>query len=614
MARISDLIETAEEVGKSRAARRQASYEQAATQDDGGLYINSDPSTFPNIPDNATEVLRQEMREMALSSHYYFCKVVLGYNKLRVEPHGELCAFLDFCEDDEEANRTIVFMPRDTYKTTICTIGRACKRGCKDPNTRGLILADTGLNAIRFGIEIKNHFQFNRLLQWLFPEVIPDNFNTIRWNAKELVLKRTAPWRDPTFDMMGGDAGVESRHYDWIIPDDLVTEKHIHSDVEMDKLIAKMGGLEPLLVNDVLGRIDFVGSRKRKDDAYEHVLKYYGGESQKEHEVGPHATRRGSIYVYSRKVIEEGKIIFPFDKDKKSGISRAFLIRLRTNDPERYHAQYENNPKGSGLTWFDSKDLRYFRMGPDKIIEAYHEGKLVERVSAFSLQRIVMYDPSVAEKKTSSKQAILVIGKRETSPYRYLLEAHYGHILPDEAMKLLFSINTRWQPDFFSIEKRGFQGWVKYSLDLIAETHRPRLPYIPVMEYPPLGSERGQWAKKEHIRTLQSIFRNHLMWFNAADDGQADLISDVDFYPGVKWDDGLDALAQQSEWWPFTWDEAEMAANDRREFDFLMENGQGSPRLDFNGPARGRFEPFDEQAFLAQMDASGYGMKQVFIN
>jgi hypothetical protein len=134
------------------------------------------------------------------------------------------------------------------------------------------------------------------------------------------------------------------------------------------------------------------------------------------------------------------------------------------------------------------------------------------------------------------------------------------------------------------------------------------------MEYPPLGSERGQWAKKEHIRTLQPIFRNHLMWFNAADDGQADLISDVDFSPGVKWDDGLDALAQQSEWWPFTWDEAEMAANDRREFDFLTENGQGSPRLDFNGPARGRFEPFDEQAFLAQMDASGYGMKQVFIN
>lgn len=584
-----DLISAAEEVLEERRA---------------ALFEPSDPRAFPKIPKDASEELRLEMRELALSSLFYLCKVVLGYTKFRASPHGEFCEAADFVEQNPHLNRTLFLAPRDTYKTSAWTIGRAVQRGCKDPNTRGLILADTGLNATRFGIEIKNHFQFNALLQWLFPEVIPTNFNSVRWNAKELVLNRTAPWRDPTFDMMGAEGGIESRHYDWIIADDLVTEKHLKSDTEMDSLIKWIGGLESLLISDMESRIDFVGSRKKKGDAYEWVEKYFASDSATPQILGPHMSKRGALVTYSRTIRENGKIIFPYDPARKSGISGGFLARLLKHEPERYHAQYENNPRASGLSWFRASDNRFFRLAKDGFIEAVHDGELIERVHPSSLTRGLLYDPSVAERDSSSKQALHIVGKG-SSPRIFFLETHYGHIPPDEAILRLFDLHERWKLDFVSIEKRGFQGWVKYALNLIAELKgwNP----LPIIEYPPEGSPRAQWAKKEHIRSLQPYHRNHLLWFNEEDDAQAEVVSDFDFYPNVRWDDALDAAAQGTEWWPYSSSEVDRAEAAEKERSLLFASIPGL-RLD------PRFVEESPEKFLETLDASGYNVRLSFNN
>ena len=71
------------------------------------------------------------------------------------------------------------------------------------------------------------------------------------------------------------------------------------------------------------------------------------------------------------------------------------------------------------------------------VITSYsiHYTKLYEEVSPWSLERIIVYDPSVAEKKSSSKQAIHVVAKG-SSPNIYVLESVVDHLEPLQAIKL----------------------------------------------------------------------------------------------------------------------------------------------------------------------------------
>ena len=273
---------------------------------------------------------------------------------------------------------------------------------------------------------------------------------------------RTIIASEPTVDAIGALGGSESRHYNRIRADDLITEKCIRSEVEMDKIIRWANGLESMLIRHDSDRIDFVGSRKKKGDLYEVQLKSYG-EGFVPIELGPHVELHGEMVTFCRQAIENGKVIFP------EFITMRFLMRLKRMDPQRYHAQYANDPKGSGLNTFDSAWLRtYRRVGEGRMIQCVHDGEVLLEVHPMSMDRIILYDPSVAEKQTSSMQAMMCVAKG-SHPFRIVLDTKIGHYPPDEAVDALFEMQEKWHATIVSIEKRGFQGWVKYWLKERAE-------------------------------------------------------------------------------------------------------------------------------------------------
>jgi hypothetical protein len=388
--------------------------------------------------------------------------------------------------------------------------------------------------------------------------------------------------------------GAESRHYDYIKADDLATEKSIESDTQMDKLIKWAGGLESLLKDQShTGRIDFVGSRRKKGDLYEAMEKFFSGEVEPK-PIGPHAERKGELLVFCRDVLENGESIFP------ERIPKSFLLRLRKHYPERYHSQYANNPKGTGLNVFQREWLRHFVFLPDGRIEARHNGEVVELTHPSRMDRIILFDPSVAEKQRSSQQAIIVVGKG-SSPNRYILETHIGHYPPDEAVDILYQMYDKWRPDIVSVEKRGYQGSIIYWLHERAE--QEGLPYLPVVPFPPEGSSIlvSQQAKKEHIKALQPIVRAGYLWLL---EEQTELIDQFEFYPNVRWDDGLDALAQGLEYWPSMMDEEEQFEKTQAEERWLERVGM----LPLIG-RRVEEEPWSEERFLEQFDFTGYGIR-----
>jgi hypothetical protein len=490
-----------------------------------------------------------------------------------------------------KGGRRLKLAPRGHLKTSLWTIIDTIQQICIDPNLQFLLVADTGMNAVQFMKEIQLHFERNELFRVVMHHVIPENLNGVVWNQYQMEVKRSAISRGPTVDAIGALGGSESRHYHRIKADDLVTEKCIRSDVEMDKVIHWAGGLESLLVTPNDDCIDFIGSRKKKGDLYEAQEKYYG-EGYEEQPIGPNATQKGDLLIYSISAEnEKGEVIFP------EVISKKFLNRLRKYDPERYHAQYGNSPKAEGVNTFDMRHLRYFRWTPEGRILCIHNGEVELEISPWELDRILLYDPSVAEKRRSSKNAMHVVGKG-SHPFRIVLESRIGHYLPNEAVDNLFELDMKWKPSIISIERRGFQGWVKYWLEERAE--KDGLPYLPVVEWPPEGASEAQWMKIEHIRGLQPIVRAGCLWVH---EDNKELIDELEFYPNVRWDDGLDALGQGHTYWPMSMDELDLKKSKKKEMDYLEAHVLG---IEIGNRDAREERIFNEEEFLRQLGPGGY--------
>ncbi|MCP1391889.1 MAG: hypothetical protein J5I35_03960 [Methanothrix harundinacea] len=565
---------------------------------DGSEAIDSPHSEFqlsiaenlPRVPKDRSEALRQALRERAKKDLYFLAKTILGYDKMNPRTHGALCAFLQ--KTRGKYTRRMLLMPRSTFKTTIATISDTISRIINDPEVSILIVGDTAQNAERFLLEIKQHFERNELFRWLFSELIPDNLNKARWKTTEFEVNRRSVSREPTVDTIGALGGIESRHYHVIKADDLITERAIKSDTVMSDIINWSRGLESLLT-EIGDHIDFVGSHKKVGDLYSDLKKFFGGHGE-EKEIGPYAVLKGELAIFSRDILEDGESIFP------ERIPKRFLVRLREHDPERYYAQYANSPRGTGLNRFSLAHLRYFHLDEGNLIVADADQPRQFTISPWQLDRIVLVDPSRAEKKSSSKNAIIVVGKG-SGPFRFVLETRIGHYQPDEMVDYLFEIDEKWKPTFFSIEHRGYQGAIKFWLNERAD--RDGLPYLPVVEYPPAGSPRAQWAKDECIKGLQPLTRRGFLWVQRE---QMELLEEFEFYPNIQWNDGLDCLAQGLEYWPSSSDEREEILKREREDDFLLGAGLGrSLPLLLLDDAR----PFDEQAFLSSLGPTGYGVK-----
>lgn len=556
------------------------------------VFENTDPDAFPSVGAKTKSSLEAlaEAATIGRESLFILATSILGYDKLNERVHLPMCRFA--YQTRRAGHRRMMLMPRTHFKTTIWTIVDSIQLICLNPDIQILIVADTETNASRFMKEIQLHFKRNELFKACFPNIIPENFNNIVWNKLEMEVPRTRISRDPTVDAIGALGGSESRHYDYIKADDLITEKCIRSDTEMDKVIRWAGGLESLLISEIDGQIDYIGSHKKKGDLYETKQKEYG-ESSISRSIGPFATKKGRMEIFTRAAEENGKPIFP------EMVSAEFLSRLRRYEPERYHAQYANSPKASGLNTFPFESLRYYRWTESGRIQCIHDNTIELETHPDLLERLVFFDPSVAENKTSSKQAIHVVGKG-SHPYRIVLESWIGHYSPSDAVDYLFELEKKWRPAFFSIERRGYQGSIKYWLEEKAE--REEIPFLQVVEWPPKGDPSAQWAKKEHIKALQPIVRANCLWVHET---MTDLLEEIEFYPNVRWDDGLDSLTQGLTYWPAAIDELDVAAKKRDEMSYLEAAVLGVTSGDIVEK-----DAFDEMEFLRQFDPTGYMIAQ----
>ena len=493
------------------------------------------------VPERVKEI----MRYRALNETYYLAYNIMGFDKLRVETHGPLCKFLDTCT----LKRRIVQHPRSTFKTTLVTVVGNTQTYLRDDTEQILIVGNSDTNARKHLSKIRIQFERNRLLRFLFPERFwEDVSQASEWSGKALFCPTKALHGEPTFDCAGAGSAIVSRHYTKITADDIIGDDEAYSDVEMDHITEWSTGLESFFIPPFEERqLDIPCTYWRTNDVYAFLEKFHG-HGVEPVPTGPFSYMRGNLAVFRRGAIEDGKSIYP------EGLPMEFLQRLQETNPERYAAQYANNPMSSDLTTFRPEYRRWYDQRSEdgwvlsyKHLEEGGKGE-VEIIRAENLYRIGLCDPhaggSEGRRFKSSRASVMMVGVDTAKQRIFILDCWIKRAATNEIVDEILRQNEKWHPEIFSIEANGLQKMLKHWIDeRVERDYRPSVPYDP---YIPTGDKDGQYR----IKGLQPLYRAGQIYHGR---GMLELEEEYLSYPrGLK--DGLDCLAQGLKHWNVGWD------------------------------------------------------------
>src|SRR5690606_27120848 len=175
---------------------------------------------------NQTQV--DQLRYKAKNDLFFLATGILGYNKLSVDLHGSVCAWM---MRNRNARFRELLLARGHYKTTLWTIADGIRLALPGDNgiwpeslgteIRILLAHEAKLKAEQFLVAIAGHFLSNPLLMALFPEVVPSP-RIHRINKSELELPRQGIWPEATYSTMGTGGRSQGLHFNYLKLDDLI--------------------------------------------------------------------------------------------------------------------------------------------------------------------------------------------------------------------------------------------------------------------------------------------------------------------------------------------------------------------------------------------------------
>lgn len=143
--------------------------------------------------------------------------------------HRDMCEFID----KNKRRKKLLLIPRSHLKSTIVTVGRTLQAICTNPETRVLIANANYKLACGFLTDIKRHLKQNDKLKMFWGDLTVD---APMWNNDSIKLAASKK-KEPTVTAKGVESDVTSQHYDIIILDDLVNDKFVNTQDQIQKTI-----------------------------------------------------------------------------------------------------------------------------------------------------------------------------------------------------------------------------------------------------------------------------------------------------------------------------------------------------------------------------------------
>ncbi len=423
-------------------------------------------------------------RERAKTDLYWFAGVVCGYGDsdkvgMTVGMHQLLCSVASRTTgvpELDECPMRLLLLPRGIGKTTLITQAYVLQRICNDPNTAILICNEKLENAQTFLSAIKWQFEQNELFRALFPELIHQDYNAVKWNESEInVAARKTGRKEPTIKCQGAGAALASMHVDLIVVDDEISREAAENARRGDggitgAMVRWNAQLVPLLNPGYrpFSEIIWIGTRWYRGDPYEALETQFGyGEEKKTWDLGVQLPsgeiqsvpvhRKGDLVIFTRQVVENGRAVWP----EREGYSIEALAKKRLTDPELFAANMMNSPSDEITATFKESWLQmYDWAGEQQVQFVDHEAKV--RTYALNDLDIQMFvDPggfSTRKGSDRSRGAIIVTGTTPgDTPSHLILEAFSDRVAYTQVQDKILSLQTRYPVRKVWIEVVGQQ-------------------------------------------------------------------------------------------------------------------------------------------------------------
>lgn len=468
--------------------------------------------------------LRQFERELCRQSLYYLCKYVLGYRDMVFHLHYFMARTV---EDVEPGYRGLREFPRDSFKSTVMTIGFCVQRVLRDPEVSILIKSNQEQNAGKKLQEAKHHFltelsaeqkqtigknREKAAVRWWdlgLKELFPEHYGTtVKARGTGSYWKSpaaTRPQKEGTFEAAGVGTSKTSQHYDIIIGDDFWDQKSVTSLEVSSKVNKELAELEYLFKSPRMGIALFVGTRFAHDDPTERFVN----------------SREYHCVIVSGLTFT-GRSLFP------ESLSIEKFYDQAHNELYVFTCQIMLNPTRAGqkvkAEWF-----RYLKPGDVLAAEQSRELKV---------SRIVLTDWSGSANKTSDEAAVMVILK-DSLGRRLVADYHLVKLTPLDFMKLVFNVCDKWEVPVVAFQKSPLEVsmesfWDQMNRDRSLEGKRTiGKKWIPIQKQ----------SKKARIRALLGPLQSGTVYFNPLDDQQKELENEFLSFPDTNVDHGMDCLA-----------------------------------------------------------------------
>lgn len=434
---------------------------------------------------NNDEDIAKAMRTRGDEDLYFFIKEIceFGYNP---DPKGpritedqkELCDFLQdlyngVIPKDVSEWIHMVLAPRDTLKSTVLQ-GFALWIIVKNPDVRILFYGEVHEQAQKRVAVLKRTITNCKTFKMCYGD-LDGSAKGLPWNENLMVTanRKNMAVREATIETAGLDVVVNSRHFDWIFPDDLHSERNTRTRDQIDGVQEKVQLLVPLLTKG--GHLVFAGVFWNDSDFHTKLLEEYN----------PHLFRR-SAYADTAHTISKYPFALPIPELKKK-------MAIMTGD--QFSCHYLLEPVSKTSQKFRKE---YFMIVPDKNFNSVRTFLLIDPAG----------DPTSeqAEKRDSDFWGMVVVGVN--GEFDLLIRDMFmERVDPTSAIEIAISFILRYNPYVIGIERTGLGNMHHYLQEelrkrgrfAVLEDMKPagRSKYSRVVELEPLARRRKIFIAEE---------------------------------------------------------------------------------------------------------------------
>ena len=241
----------------------------------------------------------QRLLQFYLTHFYEFVREVLGYDDLREQPHREICDFVSRTRGDgrsrtsnvsgmqlscarRDNNKVLcrrlgVFVPRDSFKTTIVGVSYPIWRWTQTPRLKVLLASAVIGKAREIMQEIISQLEDNIVLRHMFGNMaLAKSDNSKAWSRDQIQLfdpasRQFVPFRNMYSCLaVGMEGSYTGKHPGLVIADDLVTRKNVASPDQLQKPKDFLKDIEPTM--GAGSELIVSGTRYDFNDAYQGIL------------------------------------------------------------------------------------------------------------------------------------------------------------------------------------------------------------------------------------------------------------------------------------------------------------------------------------------------------